>query len=218
MVLLRATSTQEGQCAPIPWIFANVCSSTATPACPRGRWRPSTMSVPRGSAGSNSAGAPRGRSLRAPRAMLSNGDSPTSVPSAAALGCFVQATSTASGAGQFLRDVSRPKGACVAVKLTKIGLPEPQDIVREALLNTTCWASCQGVQPQLESVPARPGCRDPQRTRSASPAQSAGPLEVASQVPKDQLQAQSLFSRLAAPRRSRCDGDFHHGLLGANRP
>ena len=36
---------------------------------------------------------------RHPRAMLSNGGSPTSVPSASALGCFAQATSTTSGAG-----------------------------------------------------------------------------------------------------------------------
>ena len=62
------------------------------------------------------------------RAMLSNGGSPTSVPSASALGCFTQATSTAARAGQFRRDVSRRKGAWVGCQLD-----QPSALPRRAM-------------------------------------------------------------------------------------
>ena len=87
MVLLWATSTQEGQCAPIPWIFANGSCSRVTPGYPRRRWQPHTMSVPPGCGGSNNAGRETGEI--APRAQR-YGPRPVLAPHLATLAALIQ--------------------------------------------------------------------------------------------------------------------------------
>ena len=79
---------------------------------------------------------------RHPRAMLSNGSSPTSVPSASALGCFAQATSTTSGTGPVSSRCFATKGRVGWLsKLTKNQPPHPQDAGLDPVVNPPYWAS-----------------------------------------------------------------------------